>query len=380
MRRALIPIGLVFASVLAAVVLCELVLRVIDFSDPIWYRPDPHLGWSLRPGMEGWYTKEGHAYIRINSRGLRDREHSQKKPDGVYRVAVLGDSQAEAFQVGQEVTFWSLLERELAECTVQPGKRIEVINFGVSGYGTAQEYLQLESIVIDYQPDLVLHLFTHDNDIVNNSIELEKGLERPYFRLDPQGHLILDRSWVETAAFKRRSSAVYRLARFLSDHLRVVQLVRSANNALALRRSDVTQTGNNPLVMAPPRDRAWEDAWAITQSILAKTKEFASLNGMQYLLVIGASSIQVHPDRRVRSEFEKRLKVNDLFYVERRIGEFAKAQGIDVIPLAYEMQRVADAKGVFFHGFRNTTMGVGHYNENGHRATAQIVARHLCVL
>jgi hypothetical protein len=31
-----------------------------------------------------------------------------------------------------------------------------VLNFAVGGYGTAQEYVQLETAAIRYQPDLVL--------------------------------------------------------------------------------------------------------------------------------------------------------------------------------------------------------------------------------
>jgi hypothetical protein len=53
MKRMLIPLGLVVGSAAATVLLFELVLRAIGFSAPIWYRPDPQLGGSLRPGVEG---------------------------------------------------------------------------------------------------------------------------------------------------------------------------------------------------------------------------------------------------------------------------------------------------------------------------------------
>jgi len=53
----------------------------------------------LRPGAEGWWSKEGGAYVRINNGGLRDREHAKAKPTNALRIAVLGDSYAEALQV-----------------------------------------------------------------------------------------------------------------------------------------------------------------------------------------------------------------------------------------------------------------------------------------
>jgi hypothetical protein len=42
------------------------------------------------------------------------------------------------------------------------------------------------------------------------------------------------------------------------------------------------------------------------------------------------------------------------------------------------MRRQADKTNVFFHGFPNTRLGTGHWNENGHRAAGGILARALC--
>ena len=55
-------------------------------------------------------------------------------------VLFSGDSFAEALQVPMEDTFWAILEREIKECTAVAGREPEV-NFGVSGYGTAQELI-----------------------------------------------------------------------------------------------------------------------------------------------------------------------------------------------------------------------------------------------
>jgi hypothetical protein len=63
---------------------------------------------------------------------LRDREHDHAR---TLRIAVLGDSFAEALQITMEEAFWSV---ELQGCPSLAGREPEVINFGVSGYGTAQ--------------------------------------------------------------------------------------------------------------------------------------------------------------------------------------------------------------------------------------------------
>src|SRR4051812_6141945 len=89
-------LALLAASTLATLLVAEAALRVAGVGYPNFYGPDPLRGWSLLPGAAGRWTKEGDARVRISSAGLRDREHAIPKPPGAYRIAVLGDSCAEA--------------------------------------------------------------------------------------------------------------------------------------------------------------------------------------------------------------------------------------------------------------------------------------------
>src|SRR4030095_14315891 len=127
----------------------------------------------LRPNTSGWYGKEGHAYVTINSQGLRDRERPIEKPPSTYRILVLGDSYVEALQVDIEKTFWRLLEKRLQECEFRPTKKIDVINLGVSGFGTGQALRILQTRGLAYAPDLVMLAVFPGNDVRNNSRELE---------------------------------------------------------------------------------------------------------------------------------------------------------------------------------------------------------------
>jgi len=171
------PIVLVGVAAVIALAGLELFLRATGFSSPVWYQSDPVLGWTLRPGASGWYNREGRALVQVNSAGQRDREHALQKPAGVYRIAVLGDAYAEAMQVPMESTYWAQLPGLLGSCGFQQGKRIEVLNFGVRDYGTAQIYLTLERTAIRYAPDLVLLQFDHD--VRDNSPALDPIRDRP---------------------------------------------------------------------------------------------------------------------------------------------------------------------------------------------------------
>src|SRR3954451_24733872 len=118
--------------------------------------------------MSGWYTREGRSWVAINSDGFRDVEHAVEKPPDVYRIAVIGDSYVEALQVNRDEMFTNHIAPAAANCDALAGKRIETLTFGVSGYGTAQELLMLREKVFKYSPDLVLLVFTTNNDVSDN--------------------------------------------------------------------------------------------------------------------------------------------------------------------------------------------------------------------
>lgn len=384
MKRLAIPAAVALVATAVAVLAFEVLLRAVGYSAPVWYQPDSQLGWTLRPGVSGVYTREGRGFVQVNTEGRRDAGHSVAKPDGVYRIALLGDSYAEAMQVEREQAFWARLPDQLRACGFQPGKRIEVLNFGVSGYGTAQEYLMLGSVAMRYRPDLVLLQFTNGNDVRNNSAALDDEKARPFFKFHPDGSLRLDPSFATTASFSARNSPVHDVVREVSDHSRVVQLVRNVRTPVMQKAhagsdagSDVEQ-GLEAVVLAPPRQREWDEAWKITEALIARAAELSARHGAKFVVVTVPYAIQVHPDERVRLALQAKLGVPDLFYPDRRISEFSKRHGVMTVALAYDMQRFAQERRTYFHGFTNVGMGRGHWNPDGHRVAAEIIARQLC--
>ena len=382
MKKFLASALLVAASIGFSLLVAELGLRAVGWAEPVWYQPDAQLGWRMRPGLTGWYTQEGRGFVRVNAQGMRDREHLLDKPDGTYRIAVLGDSYAEARQVEREQAFWALLPGELAACGFQKGKRIEVLNFGISGYGTAQEYLMLESTAMRYRPDLVLLQFTNGNDVRNNSFALEPEKDRPFFMLGRDGELRIDESFASSPGFRARSSFGSEVTRKLTDRSRVLQLARHVKEKPFFPKAQASQNGLEQgletAVLAAPRDPLWEDAWRVTEGLIAKTGEFAQRNGARFAVVTVPYAIQVHPDPKQRAAAQAKLGTPDLFYPDQRIAAFAKKSGLLAVPLAPEMQPLAEKTGTYFHGFGEAGLGVGHWNAAGHQAAAAIIARRLC--
>jgi hypothetical protein len=88
--------------------------------------------------------------------------------------------------------------------------------------------------------------------------------------------------------------------------------------------------------------------------------------------------MQVHPDPNVRADFFRERGITDIFYPNRRIEKVASDLGVQSILLGPSFQEAAERDRAFFHGFPNTRMGTGHWNEAGNRMAATVVAGKLC--
>src|SRR2546423_8076300 len=310
--------------------------------------------------MQGWYSKEGAAFVRINSEGLRDREHSKQKPPNTFRIAVLGDSYAEAFQVEQDAAFWSVLERRLNDCSVLEGRKVEVINFGVGGYGTAQELLTLRQRVWDYSPDIVVLAVTTFNDIIDNYRPLKQTEEIPYF-VYQNGQLVYDASFRNSSTYRWHDSKLFKTWEWLHNHSRLIQLLHHAQYATRTRISDwrarrrmeqssasqstTTQqteirtvsaedVGLNNMIYRAPDDDTWKEAWRVTEGLITETRNEVDQHGAKFLFVAISTDIQVYPNTAVRQALMKRLGIDDLFYPNQRLQALADREGIAFLDLA----------------------------------------------
>jgi len=385
--------ALMAAVVVLALAAAEAALRVAGVSYPQWYIEDPGLGGALRPGAQGRFDKEGNSWVEINSAGMRDREHAVAKPPGVYRIAVLGDSFAEAMQVDRNHAFWAVLERRLRGCPALDGREPEVLNFGVSGYGTAQELIALRTRVWRYDPDLVLLAFFSGNDVRNNSRALNRGEQVPYFVLKNR-RLVLDDSFREHLPSLKTSGAVRRLRSLLAsarNHLRLLQLLTQARIALGMRdesRREAAAPGAGAVageepgidgeVFSPPRDERWRDAWNVTEALIAEMNNEVRARGRRFQVVTLSTGIQVYPDTAVRRRFAEHVGSTDLFYPDRRIAALCAREHIPAITLAPAMADWAEANGTFLHGFANAARGFGHWNEAGNALAGELIAARLC--
>jgi hypothetical protein len=175
-RRRRVILILAF-NVLAVLALSELLLRVFDLKqvrlEPTdrrhGYLYDPELGWIGPPNTLTHLNASRPTSPRHNSLGLRDVE---LVPSVGPTILFLGDSFVYGIDVEAEERFTERLRSDL------PGVRI--VNAGIAGYGTDQEYLLLQRLWPRVEPSVVVLMFCVDNDRVDNSANYRYFAFKPY--------------------------------------------------------------------------------------------------------------------------------------------------------------------------------------------------------
>ncbi len=179
---------------LVTLVLGEVVCRFLFGIEPltqesVLWRHHERWGWHHEPDSEDFFIKLGfEQHVRINSRGLREREIPYEKPAAVTRVLVLGDSSVVSFEVPPEAVFTRLAEDMLRK----RGYDVQFVNAGVRGWGTDQALLFLREEGLEYQPDLVLYRWSGNDREDNATIHRPfRKYGKPWFHLDQTDSLVL---------------------------------------------------------------------------------------------------------------------------------------------------------------------------------------------
>jgi hypothetical protein len=374
--RRLVPI----ASVALMVLVFEAGLRLSDHEHS-FYEADPIRGWKLKPNASGWAIGERVMWVRINSDGLRDREHALAKPAHTMRIAVLGDSYMEAMNVRQPETFSAQLEQRLAGCAAL-GRRPEVINFGVSAYGNGQALLTYRHHAANYQPDVVVLAIYTANDIFDN-LETPQAIDeadRPDPALVPPRPPPPSPPPIDLSTLPLHQRA--RL--FVTTRSVAASMLYGGWGALRAWWSPppapLPAPADDEAIYRAPVTPRMAAAWRATESLLRSLARETAARGAELWIVTLSNAEQVHPSPQARRDFAARAGVEDLGYPERRLREFARAHGLRLVTLAEPLADYAAATGAWLHGGYNAAFpgGTGHWNDTAHRIAAGIVGDALC--
>ncbi len=375
---------LIFLGLALGIAVLEIGVRVLHLEKDTFWQPHELYGWAHIPNREGWwFSPEFQVKVKINSKGLREREIPYDKPTGVTRFLLLGDSMTEAIQVPLENTFAYLLESRLNQ--IAGANQFQVINAGVSHYGTDNELLYFRYEGYKYKPDVVVLVFLTTNDVSNNSYELGGG--SPYFILNAKGELE-----IKDFPLPKDNSLTNRLRLFLGTNFQsynfVSRTVRTQiPSALGFlqslgimnKASQASMTNGIPtdfFVYAANYDTRWENAWAITQQLILQIKREVEMHNARFMVVVISPQFV-----RVREEnWQEYLNVFpamkelewDIDKPDRLIVEFLREQQIPFLHTTPYFQIAAQrmSEPLYFPAD-------GHLSPAGHRLVAQLLAEEM---
>ncbi len=157
--------------------------ELLDTRTPNMIEIHPLLGWRYAAGFEN----ETH---HINAQGLRsNRRYSLRPPQGVTRVSAFGDSFVYCSEVNNASAWPTIIE--------ETNPHLEVLNYGVGGYGTDQAFLRFEVDGKPLSPHIVLIGFVPDD--IRRTVNVyrrfisnrELPLFKPRYQLAEDGELHL---------------------------------------------------------------------------------------------------------------------------------------------------------------------------------------------
>lgn len=139
---------------------------------------DHDLGWKLKAKASGrHHTRYFDVMYRINELGYRDKLRNTKKPKDTYRFLLFGDSQIFGWGNTDKQRFSNLVENR--------GQSIEVLNFGVPGYGLDQQILSYQRDGLSFDADEVIFFASKDT---------LKRIHHDYIYKKPKPRFVVDTS------------------------------------------------------------------------------------------------------------------------------------------------------------------------------------------
>lgn len=286
--------------------------------------PDCELGVRHIAGKKVVWRLEGYSNENLSSQGLRDREHALKKPAGVYRIALLGDSATEGMQVALDKTYGSVLEKMLNDRKAEErnGKTIEVLNFGCSSYSNGQEMLQLEKQVKPFEPDLVILMYNRGDYIENirdpNTLKAEP---RPYFYMGTDGKLSQDNTIMESNKDSFRPNPTID---FLRRNSRIYGILTHTNLTLSLNEMLYSKIRGSLMKLLPGSKKNWSvqaqythtNPWTVSEQIFERVNADCNHMNAKLMLVCFPNIVKDKVYEEQIVALEKQAKTSGFSYLD----------------------------------------------------------------
>jgi hypothetical protein len=156
---------LFFLAGILTIVFLEFYIKSAEIASLSNFKVNPIWGKILRPNLKLTYFNEGFYMGGVNKYGYLGAGYPQERHGNSIRIVLFGDSFIEGFQLFDRYHFRSILERDLS---VKISKKVEILNFGRSGFNLVDMYRYKLDFADKYEPDLCL-FFIGIGDLLGES-------------------------------------------------------------------------------------------------------------------------------------------------------------------------------------------------------------------
>ena len=356
-----------FVLLICSVIFCFLLIEIgirIFVKDQSHYFDYPQFlfeidkkkGYRLTKNFKGIVLDSQADYVckmETNSIGLRDREYGDKK-DNTFRILVLGDSITFGLGVELEDTYPKQLETILG--LRNDGKKYEVINAGVMGYGTDHEFYYLEEWGAKLKPDLVIVGFYVGNDVDDVMIGAQNLFTvKDGYLFDKYRHEGIESN---KNIFKRHSKAY----EFFADRVNNLLI----KTGLKKGNSDLPENLKFYLNKLPYK---MEVTMNKVETFLKKISNLEAQIGGKTIIILIPTRKQIFLQNNLDEDFE-RYKLNPIEYSPTKINDeiinFAKRSRIPLIDLLPIMKEEEEK-------IQLLLPGMSHWNKEGHKLVANTI-------
>jgi hypothetical protein len=365
-------------GVVLPILLFELVLRAFGPIVPGSYQlgvlmiPNERYGHFHVANASAWYrTDEYLTHVRTNALGLRGPAIGRQPTPGRARILLAGDSFVEARQVAEHETTAALLGAAV-------GPTCEVVNAGVAGWGTGEEYVYLRDAGLSLRPNLVILVFFMGNDVANNARRANPGSgwhTGPGFRLQKDGSLA-ELDFDPTPEESALSLLLGRLS-FAFTYVESGVLAKLGDQDDDDGRSGIVKRD----LFSTRESSEVRRAWQLTEALLDNVSRTVTEAGSRLLLVAAPASYQVYPGEAqwLRSQ-AKSDRANGTSEVDmalkapnRHLAEIAERLGVaylDLLPALRAAAATSPRDRLYFESD-------AHWTAAGHRVAGRALATFL---
>lgn len=362
-RRSTAVSGILIALVSCAlsVLLLEIALRlffpVTDFPLAAY---ETDVGLHMAPNQSGTWVIGATGQVRgdyhINAAGWNSsREYVAEKAEGALRIAVIGDSYVEAFQVNVDWAFPALVERDLeARSACADYSAIEVYGFGMQGAPMSQYLSMMRYAAKRYDPDVYVISIAH------NDFEPSVTGQAPHphflsFQQSSTGGFEEIPPVPYTPSKLRRFLVSFALARFAYGNLKMPDLLPRLRTLFA-------SPGPDGGVARQTEEAGASNASAVvglTMHIFGAFQEVARGGDSELLLVLDADREAIYEGEPPSSEALRYLQIVD------NAATYLEIDYVDLYgPFAEDFLKRGEAF---------SSKVDYHWNERGHAVVGQVV-------